>query len=63
VATTLDIAQTPEAAEEVPIWVQREQEAKRRAEGPQDLPFGVYLLFSSMVAIAAVRFADAKSLA
>lgn len=41
-------------AEEVPIWERREQEKKRREE-TNDLPFGLYLLFSSFTAIAAVR--------
>ena len=41
-------------AEEVPIWERREQEKKRQEE-TNDLPFGLYLLFSSFTAIAAVR--------
>lgn len=39
--------------EDVPPWVRRELE-KKAAEGSEgDLPFGVYLLLSSVVAIAA----------
>lgn len=40
--------------EEVPIWERREQEKKIQEE-VNDLPFGLYLLFSSFTAIAAVR--------
>ena len=41
--------------EEAPLWVRRE-EAKARAatESSGELPFGVYLLASSIIAIAAV---------
>lgn len=44
------------AEEEEPIWVRREREraAQKEAGGSGELPFGVYLLFSSFVAIAAV---------
>ncbi|WPT14415.1 hypothetical protein PSENEW3_00000545 [Picochlorum sp. SENEW3] len=38
-----------------PVWVRRERERELMAkEGSKDLPFGVYLLFSAMVAIAAI---------
>ncbi|KAI7839231.1 hypothetical protein COHA_007044 [Chlorella ohadii] len=42
--------------EEEPIWVRREREraAQQAARGSGDLPFGVYLLFSSFTAIAAI---------
>jgi hypothetical protein len=44
-----------QAEEELPPWVRREQEQKlREKEGGGDLPFGVYLIASSLVAIAAV---------
>lgn len=53
--------QTPEEEtkttqqEEEPVWVRRERERELMAkEGPKDLPFGVYLLFSAIVAIAAI---------
>ncbi|KAL4432428.1 hypothetical protein ABPG77_001727 [Micractinium sp. CCAP 211/92] len=49
-------AQRPAGEEEEPIWVRREREraAQKEAGGGGDLPFGVYLLFSSFVAIAAI---------
>lgn len=38
-----------------PVWVRRERERELMAkEGSKDLPFGVYLLFSAIVAIAAI---------
>lgn len=39
-----------------PVWVRRERERKLLAEDPKNggLPWGLYLLFSSFVAIAAV---------
>lgn len=40
--------------EEEPVWVRREREAQQEKENG-DLPFGLYLLLSSFVAIAAVR--------
>lgn len=43
-----------EDEEEIPPWERREKERKMMEGEPQDLPFGLYLLFSSMVAIAAV---------
>lgn len=43
------------ADDEEPVWVKREREEKARKEGGSGLPFGLYLLFSSFVAIAAVR--------
>lgn len=40
---------------EEPIWVRRERERElAKQEGKKDLPFGLYLLLSSIVAIAAV---------
>jgi hypothetical protein len=42
-------------AEDVPIWVRREQMRELEAkEGKKDLPWAFYLLASSMTAIAAV---------
>lgn len=43
-----------EVEEDIPPWERREREKKMMEGEPKDLPFGVYLLFSSMVAIAAV---------
>jgi hypothetical protein len=43
-----------EAGDE-PIWVRREKD-KKASESSNDLPFGVYLLLSAIVAIAAVCF-------
>lgn len=42
------------AEDEVPVWERREQDKKLKEES-KDLPFGLYLLFSSFVAIAAVN--------
>jgi len=42
----------------VPVWVQRERDAEAAAApggSGGELPFGLYLLFSSIVLIAAVR--------
>ncbi len=39
-----------------PIWIRRERERELQAKEGKDLPFGVYLLFSAMVAIAAVSW-------
>lgn len=51
--------------EDLPPWVRRERE-KKAAEQTGDLPFGLYLLFSSFVAIAAIgsifEFANKNSL-
>jgi len=58
---------TPEQQEEeeepVPVWVQREQEAKMKAEsGEADpLPYGLYLLGSSIIMIAVVRRASSAA--
>lgn len=41
--------------EDEPIWIRRERERELQAKEGKDLPFGAYLLFSAMVAIAAVR--------
>ena len=41
------------AEDEVPVWEKREQDKKFK-EQAKDLPFGLYLLLSSFVAIAAV---------
>lgn len=48
--------QQEQRQEEEPIWVRREREraAQQAAGSSGDLPFGVYLLFSSFTAIAAV---------
>lgn len=48
-------APPPPAVEDEPPWVRRERERESQAGAPQDLPFGVYLLLSVIVAIAAVR--------
>ena len=48
------------AATDDPVWVRREKE--KAAGGGGDLPFGVYLLLSSIVAIAAVRVPPITSL-
>jgi hypothetical protein len=40
--------------EEEPIWVRREREREIIAKEGKDLPFGLYLLLSSFVAIAAI---------
>ena len=45
----------PPAQEEEPIWVRREREREMNKDGGPGIPFGVYLLLSSFVAIAAVR--------
>jgi hypothetical protein len=45
----------PVDQEEDPPWVRRERERELQAGAPKDLPFGVYLLFSTFVGIAAVR--------
>lgn len=60
--TTLwQYAQTPvkkestfSSSSEEPIWVRREREREIIAKEGKDLPFGLYLLLSSFVAIAAV---------
>jgi hypothetical protein len=51
---TVQAAPPTTEAEAVPVWERREQEKKRQEE-LNDLPFGLYLLFSSFTAIAAVR--------
>jgi len=38
----------------VPVWARREAERERQKQDGSDLPFGVYLLASAIVAIAAV---------
>jgi hypothetical protein len=48
-------ASPPPATDEEPPWVRRERERELQAGQPQDLPFGLYLLASVIVAIAAVR--------
>lgn len=51
-----EVKQTSAApTEDMPVWERRETERKLQASEPQDLPFGLYLLFSVIVAIAAVR--------
>ena len=40
--------------DEVPVWARREAERERQKQDGSDLPFGVYLLASAIVAIAAV---------
>ena len=47
------VAAPAEDDEDLPPWVRRERE-KKIAEQTGDLPFGLYLLFSSLVAIAAI---------
>jgi hypothetical protein len=37
-----------------PVWIRREKDQKMREEKGSDLSFGLYLLLSTMVAIAAV---------
>lgn len=44
----------PPTTEEEPIWVRREREREIVAKEGKDLPFGLYLLLSSFVAIAAI---------
>ena len=47
--------------EEAPLWVRREQEKELREKNQEGkLPFGVYLLASAIIAIAAVRH-DARN--
>ena len=41
--------------ESLPPWIRNERERKLQAEEGSDLPFPVYLIGSSLVAIAAVR--------
>lgn len=48
-------AESKVGGEEEPIWVKREREAAARAGEDKDLPYGVYLLFSSIIVIAVVR--------
>jgi hypothetical protein len=43
-------------SEEVPPWA-KEDKSGYQKEGPKDLPFGLYLLFSVFTAIAAVSLA------
>jgi hypothetical protein len=45
---------TTQQKEEEPIWVRRERERELQKQQGSDLPFGVYLLASAIVAIAAV---------
>lgn len=54
-------AKPASAAEEEPIWIRRERERELQAKEGKDLPFGVYLLFSAFVAIAAVGVRCAAS--
>ena len=44
-----------EAEEELPPWVRSERGRELAKQGGGGLPFGVYLLASSLVAIASVR--------
>lgn len=46
--------QIKRAEEEEPIWVRRERERELQEKEGKDLPFGVYLIGSALVAIAAV---------
>jgi hypothetical protein len=48
--------ETPQSKPEddEPIWVRRERERELLAKQGAELPFGAYLLFSAIVAIAAV---------
>jgi hypothetical protein len=48
--------------EDEPVWVKREKDQDLRKAADFELPFGVYLLFSSFVAIAAVRSCHFKLL-
>lgn len=41
--------------EDLPPWVRREKIKELQAKEGPDLPFGVYLVLSALVAIAAVR--------
>ena len=53
-AAETNVDQVKEANEvEEPVWVKREKQRELEAQN-KDLPFGVYLLFSCMVTIAAV---------
>ena len=53
-------AKAEPALDDEPPWVRRERERELQAGAPQDLPFGVYLLMSVIVAIAAVRLARSR---
>ena len=55
-ATKSESVKEPVEADEEPIWVRREREREMMKASGQDkeLPFGVYLLLSAIVAIAAV---------
>lgn len=46
--------QQQQAPEELPIWVQREKMRELEAQAKPDLPWPLYLLFSTFVAIASV---------
>lgn len=52
--TTTDAKDSTSREVEEPIWVRRERERELLKKEPGDLPFGVYLLSSAIVAIAAV---------
>ena len=43
-----------EKDEDLPPWIRSERERKAQTDEGSDLPFGVYLLGSALVAIAAV---------
>ncbi|KAK9819746.1 hypothetical protein WJX72_001856 [[Myrmecia] bisecta] len=53
-STRQQTEKTTQEQEEEPVWVRRERERELRAQGGVELPFGVYLLASAIVAIAAV---------
>lgn len=53
-ARALQAAATRPKEEEEPIWIRRERERGLQAKEGKDLPFFAYLLFSAIVAIAAV---------
>jgi hypothetical protein len=50
--------QQQQPGEELPIWVQREKMRELEAQAKPDLPWPLYLLLSSFVAIASVSSLD-----
>jgi hypothetical protein len=56
-----DAKQQQPAGEELPIWVQREKMRELEAQAKPDLPWPLYLLLSSFVAIASVSWLYRKA--
>mmetsp|Transcript_26977 Transcript_26977/g.88531 ORF Transcript_26977/g.88531 Transcript_26977/m.88531 type:complete len:178 (+) Transcript_26977:23-556(+) len=48
------VSSTAAEDDELPPWVRREMEKELQAGQPQDLPYGVYLLLSSIIIIAMI---------